>query len=252
MSEVEQLDDAILAVPVSDDDAESTWMQPRLKKARHERGSRMIVDSLHHATLTAAYHKYLYKYCNGRKRATKQIIPSKVWALMYEEYKEAHPASVFDQETLKGRVQETLKQLQTGTSNNKGEPTTLQSSEFFKRIKATDGHATRSVISIRHKIVKNTESSGYPPTGSVSNGSGSVVDLDPVRSKSACLQLQTASIEKMSKDFAASVSNQKEFITEKRVGAKLQILKLLMYSGVLSHEEFSKHARDVAGIYFNP
>jgi hypothetical protein len=86
MSEVEQLDDAILAVSVSDDDAESTWMQPRLKKARHERGSRMIVDSLHHATLTAAYHKYLYEYCNERKRATKQIIPSKVWALMYEEY----------------------------------------------------------------------------------------------------------------------------------------------------------------------
>jgi hypothetical protein len=175
MSEVEQPDDAILAVPVSADDADSGWMQPRLKKARHERGSRMIVDSLHLATLMAAYHKYFNEYCNGRKRATKQIIPSKVWALMYEEYKEAHPASAFDQETLKERVRETLEQLQTDTSNNKGEPATLQSSEFLKRIKDTDGHATRSVISIRHKIVKNIESSGHPPTGSVSNGSGSVV-----------------------------------------------------------------------------
>jgi hypothetical protein len=199
----------------------------------------------------AAYHKYFKEYCNGRKQATKQIISSKVWALMYEEYKEAHPASAFDQKTLKGRVRETLEQLQTGTSNNKGESATFQSSEFLKRIKATDGHATRSVISIRHKIVKNTENYGHPPTVSASNGSVSVVDLDPVRSKSSCLELQTASLEKISKDFATSVSNQKKFITEKRVGAKLQNLKHLMDSGVWSHEQFSKHARDVAGIYFN-
>jgi hypothetical protein len=171
---------------------------------------------------------------------------------MYEQYKELHPASAFDQKTLKGRVRETLEQLQTGTTNNKGEPATLQSSEFLKRIKATDGHPTRSVISIGHKIVKNTENSGHPPTGSDSNGSGSLVNLDPVRSKSACLQLQTASLEKMSKDFATSVSNQKELMTERRVGTKLQNLKLLMDSGVLSHGKFSKHARDVAGIYFNP
>jgi hypothetical protein len=84
MSKVEQPDDAILAVLVSDDDAESTWIQPRLKKARHERGSRMIVDSLHLATLMAAYHKYVNEYFNWRKRAKKQTIPSKVWALMCE------------------------------------------------------------------------------------------------------------------------------------------------------------------------
>jgi hypothetical protein len=78
MREVEQPYDAILAVSTSDDDAESTWIQPRLKKARHERGFRMTVDSLHLATLIAAYHKYFNEYCNGRKRATKQIIHSKV------------------------------------------------------------------------------------------------------------------------------------------------------------------------------
>jgi hypothetical protein len=169
----------------------------------------MIVDSLNLAALMAAYDKNFKEYCNWRKRATKQIIPSMVWAPFYEEYKEAHPASAFDQETLKGRVRETLEQLQTGTFKNKGEPATLQSSELVKRIKYKDGRATRSVFSIRHKIVRNTENSGHPPTVSDSNGSGSVVDLDPVRSKSASLQLQTAYLEKMSKDFATSVSNQK-------------------------------------------
>jgi hypothetical protein len=94
----------------------------------------------------------------------------------------------------------------------------------LKLIKATNGHATQSVISIRHKIVKNAENSGHPPTGSDSNGSGSFVDFDPMRSKSACLLLQIASLEKMSKDFATSVSNQREFITEKMVGAKPQNL----------------------------
>ena len=118
----------------------------------------------------------------------------------------------------------------------------------MKRINATDGHATRNVISIRHNIIKNTEKSGYPPTGPDSSISGSVLDLDPVRSKSAYLRLQTESLEKMSKDFAYSVLNQKEFITEERVGAKL---KLLMDPGVLSHEEFSKHARYVARKYLS-
>jgi hypothetical protein len=199
----------------------------------------------------AAYRKYFSEYSNGRKHATKQIIPAKVWGLMYEDYKEGHPASAFDQETLKSRVRETLEQLQTGTSNNRGGPATLQSSDFLKWIKATDSHATRSVISLRHTIVKNTTNPGNRSTNSDSTGSGPIVDLDLVRSKSACLQQQTASLEKMSKDFATSVSNQKEFIAEKRVGAKLQNLKLLMDCGVLSREEFSKHARVVAGIDFD-
>jgi hypothetical protein len=252
MSEGEQPNDEILAVPVSDDEDESTCIQPRLKKACHERGSRMIVDSLHLATLMTACHKYFSVCSHGRKHATKQKLPSKVWGLMYEDYKEAHPASVFDQDTLKGRVRETLEQLQAGTSNIRGGPATLQSPDFLKRIKATDARATRSIISLRHAIVKNTANSGNRPTGSDSSGSGPIGDLDPVRSKSACLQQQTASLEKMSKDFATSLSNQKEFMAEKRVGAKLQNLKLLMDSGVLSHEEFSKHARTVAGIDINP
>jgi hypothetical protein len=252
MSEGEQPDDEILAVPVSDDEVESTCIQTRPKKARHERGSRMIVDYLHLATLMAAYHKYFSDYSNGRKHATKQIIPSKVWGIVYEDYKEEHPASVFDQETLKGRVGETLEQLQTGTSNSRGGPETLQSSEFLKRIKATDAHATRSIISLRHTIVKNKANSGNRPTSSDSTGSGPIGDLDPVLSKSACLLQQTSCLEKMSKDFATSVSNQKEFMAEKRVGAKFQNLKLQMDSGVLSHEEFSKHARVVAGIDINP
>jgi hypothetical protein len=54
MSEGELSDDKILAVTLSDDDAESTWIQPRLKNARHELGSRMIIDSLHLATLMDA------------------------------------------------------------------------------------------------------------------------------------------------------------------------------------------------------
>jgi hypothetical protein len=107
------------------------------------------------------------------------------------------------------------------------------------------------VSSLCHTIVKNTTNSGNRSTGSDSIGSGPIVDLDPVRSKSACLQQQSASLEKMSKDFAASVSNRKKIIEEKRVGAELQNLKLLLDSDVLSREEFSKHARVVAGIDFN-
>jgi hypothetical protein len=79
--------------------------------------------------------------------------------------------------------------------------------------------------------VENTANSGNRPTGSDSTGSGPIGDLDPVRSKSACLQQQTAFLGNISKDFATSVSNQKEFMAEKMVGVKLQNLKLLMCSG---------------------
>jgi hypothetical protein len=56
----------------------------------------VIVDSLHLSTLIAAYHKYFSEYSNGRKHATKHVIPAKVWVLVYEDYKEAHPASALD------------------------------------------------------------------------------------------------------------------------------------------------------------
>jgi hypothetical protein len=98
--------------------------------------------------------------------------------------------------------------------------------------------------------VKNSKNTGNRSTGSDRTGSGPVVELYTVRSKSACIQQQAVSLEKMSKDFDTSVSNQKEFIVENRIGARLKNLKLLMDSGVLSREEFSKHARVAAGINF--
>jgi 16S rRNA U516 pseudouridylate synthase RsuA-like enzyme len=76
MSRKEQPNEGIISFTVSNDEDEGTFVQPRLKKSRHERGSRMIVDSLHRATLMAAYHKYLSEYSNGRKHAIKQMIPA--------------------------------------------------------------------------------------------------------------------------------------------------------------------------------
>jgi hypothetical protein len=104
---------------------------------------------------------------------------------VYTDNEKAHPASAFDQETLKGRVRGTLEQLQPGTTNNIGGLQPCRARTVLELTKATDAHTTRSIISLRHTIVKNTANPRNRPTGSDSTGSGPIGDLDPLRSKPA-------------------------------------------------------------------
>jgi hypothetical protein len=123
---------------ILDDLSEEAASPPR-KKVRSDGVSRAVVNSIHLATLMASYHHHFGEYSNGRKHATKQIIPSKVWRKVYQSYKEAYPESSFDEETLKKRVRETLEQLQTGTSNTPTTPAALQSSEFWQELRRLRG-----------------------------------------------------------------------------------------------------------------
>jgi hypothetical protein len=136
-------------------DDPSAKLPPR-KKIRSESVPRSVVDSLHLATLMAYYHHDFGEYSNDRKHAAKQVIPSKVWQKVYVSYKEAHLYSSFDEETLKNKVRETLEQLQTATSNTPNTPAALQSTEILKKIKETNGHATRNLISLRHSFINSS------------------------------------------------------------------------------------------------
>jgi hypothetical protein len=75
----------------------------------------------------AAYNFYFEKYSNGRNQDVKQIIPGKVWLLVYADYQAAYPHCGLDQQTMKARVRETIEALDTGNSNEKRGPATLQS-----------------------------------------------------------------------------------------------------------------------------
>ena len=85
----------------------------------HERSHRPIVDSLVLSSLVLLYTTHFAMYSSGRTNVT-QVVPGKVWKLMYEQFLREHPRSKFAEDMLKYRLQETLKELKTRISNEEG------------------------------------------------------------------------------------------------------------------------------------
>ena len=102
-----------------------------------------------------------------------QLVPGKVWKLVYEQFLQEHLESKFAEDTLKDRLRETFKELKTGTSNEEGsEKAVLQADDVLTRLKGTDSHATHNILKIRQTMVDQSSSGGNPPTlGHVQVGS---------------------------------------------------------------------------------
>jgi len=67
--------------------------------------------------------------------------------LFYVDYKFKFPDSVFQEESLKERLQDTLKELKISIVNEEGaKRVVLQSDQILEQLKSTDGHATRNVL----------------------------------------------------------------------------------------------------------
>ncbi|KAL2645447.1 hypothetical protein R1flu_013034 [Riccia fluitans] len=118
------------------------------KKRDLEKGKkRQMVDQLiwqcwllHITSILYAY------YSKTRKKASKQTIPNNVWKLVFINYKKVHTGSKFSEDT--------LEELQTGTSNEgAGAPATLQSDEFLVRIRETNGHHSQNFLNKRSEII---------------------------------------------------------------------------------------------------
>jgi hypothetical protein len=231
----------------------STEGLPPAKKAKYE-GRRSIVNSVHLSTLMASYHNHFNSYCKDRKQSIRQIIPAKVWQLVYADYMKVHPESRFDQETLKSRTRETIEALQTGTANEKRGPATLQSEDFLDRIKNTNAHASRNVISLRQDILESSSSAETPLSRSKSNTQSKDYGqkLEKCQGKQASKgdlqKSQVAYLEKLSNDFADSTKNQKTYLQEKTNSAKLSNLKVLLEMGVITKDEFTEQAKAVVGL----
>lgn len=129
---------------------------PARTKARAKKVARAIVGSIHLSTLVAAYNVHFPLYCEGRTKVS-QVIPVIVWRNVYLEYQKVYPVSPFQEETLKERLRESLKELETGTSNEKNSETvTLQSTSVLERLRFTTGHAKRNVLQRRQSIMDCT------------------------------------------------------------------------------------------------
>ena len=134
------------------------------KLPRREKSHRLIVDSVVLSWLVSSYTTHFATYSSGKKNVT-QLVPGKVWKLLYEQFLQEHPESKFAEDTLKDRLCETLKELKTGTSNEEGsEKAVLQADDVLTRLRGTDSHATRNILKIRQTMVGQSLLGGNLPT----------------------------------------------------------------------------------------
>ena len=73
------------------------------KLPRRERSHLLIVDSIVLSSLVSSYTTHFAMYSSGRTNVT-QLVPGKVWKLVYEQFLQEHPGSKFQEDTLKDRL----------------------------------------------------------------------------------------------------------------------------------------------------
>ena len=128
---------------------------PRREKIHHP-----IVDFAVLSSLVAAYTTHFVAYSRGKTSVT-QLVPGKVWKLVYNQFLFEHLGSKFVEETLKDRLWETLKELKTGTSNEEGsDRVVLQADDVLTCLRNTDSHATRNILRLRQNMLEQALSGG--------------------------------------------------------------------------------------------
>ena len=134
------------------------------KCPRREKTHRPIVDFVVMSSLVAAYTTHFAAYSKGRTNVI-QLVPGKVWKLVYDQFLYKHPGSKFAEETLKDRLRGTLKELKTGTSNEEGsDRAILQADDVLTRLRNTDSHATRNILRLRQSILDQASGVATPPS----------------------------------------------------------------------------------------
>ena len=117
------------------------------------RHNRSVVESEQLSVMVASYHQHFGKYSNGRKQVL-QLIPNAVWKLVYADFLQRFEDNLFQEETLKERLRDTLRELKTGTSNEEdSDRAAIQPEDVIDAIRATDGHAARNVLRVRQSMI---------------------------------------------------------------------------------------------------
>ncbi|CAK4679869.1 hypothetical protein LEN26_017712 [Aphanomyces euteiches] len=223
-------------LPVSSEDAQHDDDEKHV--AKKQKTSRHIVDSLHLSVLIASYsnhfNEYSSKHCN-----TTQLVPSKVWKKVYDEYTTAYPNSPFTQETLKMRLRGELSALNTGNSNVGDGKACLQSDEVLAELKMTNGHAKRNVLIERSNII-NGEPGVTIPQKSTYQKQDPASKQKPT--KVEMLQQQVESLNVLADAFRKQQEDGKQYNEAKLTKVKLENLKTLKAMGVLTEDEFKQKA----------
>ena len=142
-------------------------------------------------SLVTAYTIHFVAYSKEKTNVT-QLVPGKVWKLVYNQFVREHPGSKFTEEMLKDHLRETLKELKTGTSNEDGsDRVVLQSDNVFTLLRNTDSQATRNILQLHQSMLDQASSGGanLPTTTSPPSSPG----MAPSQMQDAPLRPQPSS-----------------------------------------------------------
>lgn len=154
--------------------------------------------------------------------------------------------NTFQEETLKERLRETLRELKTGTSNEEdSDRAAIQPEDVIDAIRATDGHAARNVLRVRQSMLDarspslGSSESGPPRSpenvssdhvqGTLREGSGAAVrrmrvasstgpsattqEKEKLMTKAEILAEQTKGIVTMATSYAHGQEHRESFMT---------------------------------------
>lgn len=231
---------------------------------RKDKTSRCLVDSSHVCALEAAFHHHFAVYSKDRK-TVNQIIPSVVWKAVYSQYKRIFPNSKFQQESLKDRLREMIKEKKTENSAQLGtEKAVSQSEEVLIHLKSPDEYANGNDPRSRRFLIEEIPTA----LGSVANPSSSRSDVPPTWLPNALLASQekqmvkvqmlqqkvpsTASLTTQFQDSSqkqdALLSAELAISLEKLNKHKIANLKSARDLGVISEEEFKEKVKTLLNL----
>jgi hypothetical protein len=112
--------DGPIYVGVEDSQHGENFLNMHLSKApQQKKGNRVIVESTHLSSMCVAYNHHFAINSKDKFKST-QLIRNLVWSVVYGSCKSNYLKSKFQEETLKERLQKTLRELKTRTSNEEG------------------------------------------------------------------------------------------------------------------------------------
>lgn len=80
------------------------------------------------------------------------IVPDAVWKKVYVTYIQNFPHNILQEDTLKDRLRDALKEIQTGNSNDASGKTCLQSDVVLEQLRQTYDHASMNTLKIMQSL----------------------------------------------------------------------------------------------------
>lgn len=259
-------------------------LERKAKTHRKEKGVRPMVSPLHLGCMVAAYNHHFAIYSRHRKQVN-QLIPSVVWKAIYAHYLKQFPESLFQEESLKDRLRDRLKELKKGSPNEENSRTTglPRDEALVVQLKTTDGSATKNVLKRRQSLIDGAAGGSSGTTRSIEIGVPPLLNPSPdcnncapnpsptaappnpspsfsapierMMSKSQMLQELFTSIALMARSFEASSEKREALFAakldtevEKRKKVKISNLKNARDLGVISEEEFKQQVKEILNL----